>query len=355
MKSTFTLILFWISIYSFGQSYSGPESVEFDYANNRWLIANTQSHQVLQRDSTGNLSVFVSGLVSGPYGIEIVGDTLYCCSGSTIKGYLLSNASPVFNVNLGATFLNGITHDLSGNLYVTDFSAKTIYKINIASQQDTLIASALVQSPNGIIYDEINNRCVFVNWGSNAPIKAIDLSTFTVSVVVTTTLGSCDGIARDGHGRYYVSNWSNQSVVMFDSSFSNPPVAIVSSLNNPADLFYNVLSDTLAIPNAGNNTVTFFGFNTVSVNELESITDCIIFPNPANNQSFVRLNMKNSHEVKLRLLSITGKQIIEKSFFGDDGENIFPVLSGQQIIPSGIYFVNVLTSDINKTFRLILK
>ena len=87
MKNIYLLLFTLLSYSIFAQSYSGPESVEYDYINNRWLIANTSSHQVLARNSSGVLSVFATGLVSGPYGIEIVGDVLYCCSGSSIKGY----------------------------------------------------------------------------------------------------------------------------------------------------------------------------------------------------------------------------------------------------------------------------
>jgi hypothetical protein len=43
---------------------------------------------------------------------------------------------------------------------------------------DSIIASGLVKTPNGIVYDAANNRCVYVTWGSNAPINAIDLSTY---------------------------------------------------------------------------------------------------------------------------------------------------------------------------------
>jgi hypothetical protein len=31
----------------FGQSYSGAESVEFDYANNRYLVSNTSSKKII--------------------------------------------------------------------------------------------------------------------------------------------------------------------------------------------------------------------------------------------------------------------------------------------------------------------
>lgn len=354
MKIFFTLFIVFSIQFCKAQTYSGPESTEFDYANNRWLIANTTSHQVLARDNSGTLSLFVGSLGSGPYGIEIVGDTLFCCSGSSIKGFLLSNASPVFTVNLGATFLNGLTHDASGNLFATDFSAKTIHKINIASQTDTIVAAGLVQSPNGIIFDSTGNRCIFVNWGSNAPIKAIDLSTYAVSVVTTTTLSSCDGIARDGNGRYYVSNWGNQSVVQYDNAFSTSPVTVVSGLNNPADIFYNTISDTLAIPNAGNSTVTFFGFNTVNISDPGFYEDGGVFPNPSNLSTSLFFYLDKSERVSVELYSISGNLVSTKIFDGVTGLNNLPLLSGDRML-SGIYFIRLISDRRIRNYKWIIE
>jgi streptogramin lyase len=354
MKLIITLfIVFGIQLCK-AQTYSGPESVEFDNANNRWLIANTQSHQVLARDNSGVLSLFVGSLGSGPYGIEIVGDTLFCCSGSSIKGFLLSNGSPVFTVNLGATFLNGLTHDASGNLFATDFSAKTIHKLNIASQTDTIVAVGLVQSPNGIIFDSTGNRCIFVNWGSNAPIKAIDLSTYAVSVVSATTLSNCDGIAQDGNGRYYVSNWGNQSVVQYDNAFSTSPVTVVSGLNNPADIFYNSTSDTLAIPNAGNNTVTFFGFNTVSIDDHGFYPDGGVFPNPSNSNAHLFFHLNKSEKVSVELYSISGNLVSNKIFDGVTGLNNLPMISGDRML-SGIYFIRLISDKRIRNYKWIIE
>ena len=69
----------------------------------------------------------------------------------------------------------------------------------------TQIVSNTVSTPNGIVYDGENNRLIFVNWGSNAAIKAVDLSDNSVSTLTTTTLGNCDGIDNDSYGNYYVS------------------------------------------------------------------------------------------------------------------------------------------------------
>lgn len=309
MKTLTISILILLSTVAFSQSYSGPESVEFDYANNRWLVANTSSHQVIARNSAGALSVFVSGLVNGPYGIEIVGDTLFCCSGSSIKGYLLSNATQVFNLNLNASFLNGITHDNNGNLITTDFSAKKIYKVNIAAQTFSVIASNLTQSPNGIIFDSTNNRCIFVNWGNAAPIKAIDLASNVVSTLASTTLSNCDGIAVDNQGNYYVSNWGTPATIKkFNNTFSGLPVTVATPpLSSPADIFYNLVGDTLGIPNSGNNTVTFVGFSTAGLDDSNFDQNINIYPNPANNEINFTLNFSTPVAGEVNLEDIYGR------------------------------------------------
>lgn len=316
MRLTTTILFILFTTIAIGQSYSGPESVEFDYTNRRWLIGNTTSHQILSRDSLGNLSVLVNNTASGPYGIEIVGDTLFCCSGASIKGYLLSNGSSVYSVATGGSFLNGLTHDDQGNLIATDFSAKKIFKINIASQLVTTIATAMTSTPNGIIFDAANNRCVFVNWGSNAPIKAIDLSTNTITTLLSTTLSSCDGITRDGAGRYYITNWGLQTVLRYDSSFAAPPSTVATALSNPADIFYNVVDDTLGIPNAGNNTVRFVGFaSTVGIETLEPNSTMLAFPNPAKIGQPVKCSFANNRSSFIELTDQTGKII--KTFSSD--------------------------------------
>lgn len=296
---------------TFAQSYNGPESAEFDYANRRWLIGNTGSHQILSRDSLGNLTVLVNSTTNGPYGIEIVGDTVFCCSGGSIKGYLLSNGSQVFNVNCGGSFLNGLTHDNAGNLIATDFTAKKIFKINISGQSFTTIATGMTTTPNGIVFDEANNRCVFINWGSNVAIKAINMSTNAITTLLTTSMSSCDGITRDGAGRYYISNWGQQSVVRYDSSFLAPPTTVATGLSSPADIFYNVVDDTLAIPNSGNNTVRFIGFNSaVGIAAISTNDDIQFYPNPVKKGDPVHFKTADKEQL-IRLFDVKGNLIRE--------------------------------------------
>ena len=294
--SLFISFLFLYSFY-FGQ-LNGPESIDFDPVNNRYLIANSSNGKIMQRSSNGTISQFIGGVSPNPYGIEVVGTTVYACCGGKVLGFDLTTGLQVFSVNLGATFLNGITHDNSGNLFVTDFSAKKIYRIKIATQTFNLFAQNLTQSPNGIIFDEPSNSLVFVNWGSAAKIKRCSLADSTVTTILTTSYTNIDGIARKANGDFYISTWGTNSVYKYNNDFTTTPVSIVSGLSSPADIYYNDLTDTLAIPNSGNNTLTFVGQSTVALLE-QNASELAIYPNPSANLLFVTSSEKKIAQIEL--------------------------------------------------------
>ena len=257
-KAGSILIMLIIASVATAQTYNGPESVEYDPIGNRYLISNTSSGQILSRDLSGNLSVFATGVSPSAYGLEMYAGNLYAACGGKVYGYNMLGVQ-IFNVNLGGQFLNGITHDNNGNLYVTDFNGYKIYKVNIATSTVSVFVSGLTAKPNGIIWDQGQNRLVLVSWNSNVAIKAISLVDSSVTTLATTSLTSCDGIALDSYGNFYVSNWGGQSVVKFNNTFSNFTV-VMTGLSSPADIYYNINSDTLAVPNSGNNTVVFQSF-----------------------------------------------------------------------------------------------
>jgi hypothetical protein len=279
MKNFTLFALLFISIQSFAQ-LNGPESIEYDVTNNRYLIANSANGKIMQRDASGNISTFVSGVSPNPYGIEIVGNTVYACCGGKVIGYDLTTATEVFNLNLSASFLNGITHDIYGNLYVTDFNGLKIYRINIANQSFNVFAGSLVNKPNGIIYNPTNNSLVFVSWGSSAKIKSCSLADSSVTTLLTTTYSNIDGIARKDNGDYYISVWGTSSVYKYNFDFSSPATLVTSGLSSPADIYYNNLTDTLAIPNSGNNSITF-----ISQGNSISLAACADVPLTANADS----------------------------------------------------------------------
>lgn len=244
---------------AFLQTFNSPESVDYDGIRHRWIVGQNGSGQIhILNGQTMALTSLVTGIASGPHGIECVGDTVFCCDGAWIRGYNLTTGASVFNLNLGATFLNGITWDGGNFLYTTDFSAKKIYKVNISAVSFTLLANT-TYTPNGIIYDGANNRCVFVNWGSTARVQAVDLTNANITNLYTTATSNIDGITRDLQGNWYITTWGGNALRRFDPTFSAAPTTVMTGLTSPADIDINTAGDSIGIPNSGsNNNVVFY-------------------------------------------------------------------------------------------------
>lgn len=354
-KSINFLAFIFLSLSGYGQTYNSPESLEFDYTNDRWLISNKSANNILARSSiTGDLTIFATG-ISSPHGIEIANDTVYVCSGGSLVAFELATGNNVFTINLGGSFLNGITHD-STYLYITDFSAKNIYRFNRFTRDYTVYIAGLTKSPNGIIYDQLNNRCVFVNWGSNAPIMSFDIDSGIVSTITPTTLGNCDGIAIDGMGNFYVSSWNLNGISYFDNAFSAPPLTVVSGLTNPADIFYNVVSDTLGVANSGslsNTTYHFFG----STTEIGSIRDknfsFAAYPNPMNDHVVLSYELETPSNVTVSLSNLNGQGSITV-FERMQSSGKYSFVLNRNEIAAGNYLLKISTDNHSGSQLLVL-
>lgn len=329
------------------QSYSGPESVEFDYANNRYFISNTNSGQILARSSSGTLTIFASGISSGPHGLEIVGDILYACDGGSLLGYDLTSGTQVLNQSLGATFLNGITNN-GTDLFITDFGTKKVYRFDISASTYNIFVTGLAKTPNGIIFDQPNNRLVMVSWGTNAPIMGINMTDSSVTQLSPTSLGNCDGIAMDCQGRFYVASWSPNRISRFANDFSGGATNMnATGLSSPADIFFNTDTDTLAVPNSGNNTVTFYNYNSclsTGIGNNSYITE--LFQSSSNEEGMINLILfSHGENISYEITGMTGIKVASGNLTGSN-QNI-------RVNSPGIYFVEVrdgIKSEIQKVF-----
>ncbi|MBL0014739.1 MAG: hypothetical protein IPP30_13900 [Flavobacterium sp.] len=98
MRNILLLLIALLSTSNYAQTLNGPESIEWDAVNSRWLIGNKGNGTILSRSEAGILSNFVTGIPSGPYGIEILGNVLYACEGGFIRGYDLTSGNTVFTL-----------------------------------------------------------------------------------------------------------------------------------------------------------------------------------------------------------------------------------------------------------------
>jgi DNA-binding beta-propeller fold protein YncE len=250
------------------QTLSNPESIEFHARMNRTLISSTNNGSILARDAAGTLSLFSAAPVS-PYGIELLAGTLFVLDSGSVKGYDIDSAAEVMNLPLsGAGFLNGITSNGVDTLYVSDFSNKTLYTVdvsNLGAPQQSAPVSTGSATPNGLAFDRAGQRVLVATWGSNARILSLDLVPgATPATLINTTLGNIDGITLDCNGAIVVAAWSSCGTSggclrRFDPPFTLTSTAqvLVNGLSSPADIDYDRVSANIAVPQSGNNTVSF--------------------------------------------------------------------------------------------------
>lgn len=296
-----------LSFLSASAQYSGPESVEYDAVGDRYFVSNTSNGKIRQRDQAGTVTDFVT-VSPSPYGIEIKGDTLFACSGGTVKGYLLSTGALVFNLNVGGNFLNGITTD-GTYLYVTDFGDDEILKVDVANTSFSLLTGTTF-TPNGIVYDPIGDRLVVVAWGGSAPITQVDKNTGALTNLTTTAFTNIDGITIDCLGRFITANWGNDQLTAFEPDFLSPGVNLgAAGIANPADLDFDEVNGRVCVPNAGNNTVTLFEVPDCVTGMSDEVQHRSVsaFPNPTDGVLF--LEIPEGMDRRFNLADAAGRMI----------------------------------------------
>lgn len=248
------------------QSYDGPESVEYHARLDRHLVGNTGG-PILTRAADGTLGLFTDATTS-PYGIELLGGTVFALDSGHLKGFDIDSAAPVLDYPIaGAAFLNGITSDSAHVLYVSDFSAKKIHRIDVADLDAPVAGTPMSTgsaTPNGLVFDRAGQRVLIATWGPNAKILSLDATGGAAPIpLIETTLSNIDGIALDCSGAIVVAAWSGCGVAggclaRFEPPFAldTPFTLLAEGLSNPADIDFGQATGEIGVPESGNDEVS---------------------------------------------------------------------------------------------------
>ena len=344
-------------------SYQNPESVAFSSENNVYYVSNYGSGRVVVVDATyAIVDTLVSGL-SICLGIHLIENTLYVSCNDRLKGFDINTGDCIFNLLLPVeNWLDGITSDTSGNLYVVDTSGR-IFIITISNQSYSIIADTFPNHTQDIEFDEANNRLLVVAWSNNSPIYYLNLSDYSTGQIDGTNIGYFDGITMDDEGNVYVSSHTNfGSVYKFESTLTEEPVEIEGDFNEPADLYCNSFDDILAVPNFGGNSVEFIDISgTQSINDIFDNTKQIEarnYPNPFNPTTTIDFSIQLDSEVELTIYNIKGqkvKQLVSDQLSVGQHTVIWNGTDNNgKSVSSGIYFYKLKTGNYEKTKRMVL-
>ena len=164
----------------------------------------------------GKLSTFASGM-DDPKGLTFIGKSLYVTDKNRVLKVELNGKWTVFGSTMAfpqtPVFLNDITSDDAGNLYVSDSgnlkSGGAIYKI-AQNKKITLVLNEDTQeilAPNGLWI--IKNDLYEVDFSSGILYK-INLKNKSISKIAEG-FGGGDGLIKSGNN-FFVSDWKNGKI-----------------------------------------------------------------------------------------------------------------------------------------------
>ncbi len=381
IRSSFLLIVFALlsSSYIFAQAaYNNPESVVYDATNDRYLVSNKGNGDIISvpRTDPNNLSFFYTNTYCVSLrGITIVGNTLWGAgtnSQATLNQHLFSfdiaTGNFIKTIQLSsAVFLNDVTTDASGMIYVSDDNNNLIYRVNPVTGGWTDLP---FDGANGLLFDEANNRLLYTDDtpATGSQISAIDLAANTSSVLITNlNFQALDGLTVDHEGNYYVSSWSTNEVYRYDPNFTPSVVASTGhngvNHNGPADIFYDQVNNVLAVPNFTANTVDFIPFAQLSTydNEMSIPNDFKLhqnFPNPFNPNTTIFYDVSKESNVKVTVFDLLGREIIKLI------DRVVPVGSRSinwdgrdytgNLVNAGVYIYQIEAEGFLQTKKMVL-
>ncbi|MES2678507.1 MAG: T9SS type A sorting domain-containing protein [Bacteroidota bacterium] len=134
--------------------------------------------------------------------------------------------------------------------------------------------------------------------------------------------------------------------------------------------FYLLVADLDEAPVAGLSVVKYTFFNVYSANDTMQITlrynglvginkvnkdlnAFDVYPNPASESAFLKVNALKAFDSKLTVYNSLGAVVSEKQLTISEGKNNIDLKV--ESYPTGIYFINIKTSESSVTKRLIIK
>ena len=83
-----------------------------------------------------------------------------------------------------------------------------------------------------------------------------------------------------------------------------------------------------------------------------SISELHVYPNPADQELNVKLNLEKSQGLTFSLMNVQGQEVLNRFIAGKNGQNL--IVLGTDNISEGIYFLNIISSDGTKNVRKIV-
>ena len=233
-----------------------PESVLYDESNNVLYVANIGNINKEGQDGDGFISKlspdgsveelkWVTGL-NDPKGMGMYDNTLYVTDIDQIAAIDIANGNVKERYPVeGAKFLNDITVDNDGKVYISDSDNDKIHLLENGNVT-TWMSDSSLQRPNGLLAEGDQMLLASAGGGFLAPISENNKE---VQPHWIDGIPSADGIIQTTDGNYIVSTW--QGEVHYVNPTENTNIKLLDTKDqgiNAADIGYIPGENLLLVP-----------------------------------------------------------------------------------------------------------
>jgi sugar lactone lactonase YvrE len=184
--------------------------------------------------------------------MKIFDDHLYVAERNQVAKISLSEEKVIERYPVAdSEFLNDLTIDEKGIIYITDSRKNVIWKLENGVSEEWLVGDE-VADPNVIYYHE---KKLFFGNSADQGLKSVDLQTKKVDLVATLDEGFIDGFRIDNKGNYLVSLWHG---ILYRISPEGKVIEIMNLTTSGryiADFEYIREKNLLIVPTFYGNTV----------------------------------------------------------------------------------------------------
>ncbi len=191
-----------------------------------------------------------------PKGLAVIGKALYVLDIDRLKAYDTEQGGLLYDVDMTpfkATFLNDLTRDAEGNLYLSDSGSGFVAKVEPArGHRVTILASgSQLAGANGLSVHPRSGRLVVVTWGTGRVLEVTE--TGKVRPWIDRTFGKLDGADFDRDGVLYVSAYEEGKVYRIDTD--GKVSVFQKGLLTPADINIDRSRGLLLIPSFAGDSI----------------------------------------------------------------------------------------------------
>lgn len=223
--------------------FNAPNASAYNPINNRYLITNQGSGEVLQIDRAGNKTLFAKNLKSPrniafhklPIGYAVL--------------VLDSNRMVIYDTSgnlIGTETISGIQQiqdcaydSIAQVLYTTDRVRGCIYKTTFDKSAPhtphTTLWVSNITKPSAILWQKSKNRLLLVQDTLNSGLIAVSISDSSVQTLRSLNINKAMGLAEDMQGNLYIASVGDKYIYQLNKYYSGSPKVLLGE-PKPGDI-----------------------------------------------------------------------------------------------------------------------